>query len=57
MTNGVRADVKDDAHERAFTIYDEQNGMWVSMSRRIRRNSMWRGFWSASVRSVEATTV
>ena len=46
-----------DRHERKFTLRIDDEGMRVTMARKIRLNSIWRGFWHARVELVEATRV
>ena len=55
MVDKATADVGD-RHERRFTLRVDEDGMRVTMARKIRINSIWRGFWRARLELVESTS-
>ena len=56
IQDNARAETED-VHDRKFAIHEgEGGGIMISMTRRIRSNSMWRGFWRMNAREVEATS-
>ena len=56
MVDQATADVGD-RHGRRFSLRVDEDGMRVTLVRKMRLNSMWRGFFRAQVELVESTRV
>ena len=56
LVDNATADVGD-RHGRRFSLRVAEDGMRVTLVRKMRANSIWRGFFRAQVELVESTRV